>query len=467
MCRLSGNARVFGFEKSTGMTGTDFNNISMFFYIPYVIFETPWVIAVRRFGPGRVLAVAIVCWSAITIGTGFLHTYNQVIACRILLGACEAGLFPSLTFVISGIYPSISQGKRIAVLYISIALSGAVGGLIAYGIQSMGDRHGLEAWRWLFIIEGIISLVVGALCWVSLPTTPETAWFLSKEERATMAVIRARNQRFETSDKLSWKQAATALTDPLVWIASLSLFCSSIAMFGFSTFLPTLLKGMKYVKAPWLLPTRLSNSARQVHITRGQLSEHTCVCLGLNRHRYYDVCIRSHREACCLFDTLANPRHDWVRHRRGDWEQGRGLLCHVHGRRWRVFVQHGCSDVSINLIFNGATLIPRQLGLKQCSSRLQKICSHRRGRVHWQLRRCCRIADLSDQGRASVHSGQFTVPGVRVWGTCRRSQYVLPVEVSHATKGEAVEPRGRKQRQGGRLQPGLQVSVLIGHFSTP
>jgi len=253
MCRLSGNARVFGFEKSTGMTGTDFNNISMFFYIPYVIFETPWVIAVRRFGPGRVLAVAIVCWSAITIGTGFLHTYNQVIACRILLGACEAGLFPSLTFVISGIYPSISQGKRIAVLYISIALSGAVGGLIAYGIQSMGDRHGLEAWRWLFIIEGIISLVVGALCWVSLPTTPETAWFLSKEERATMAVIRARNQRFETSDKLSWKQAATALTDPLVWIASLSLFCSSIAMFGFSTFLPTLLKGMKYVKGPLAL----------------------------------------------------------------------------------------------------------------------------------------------------------------------------------------------------------------------
>ncbi|KAJ6445272.1 high-affinity nicotinic acid transporter [Purpureocillium lavendulum] len=241
-----GNARVFGFEESTGMTGTDFNNISMFFYIPYVIFETPWVIAVRRFGPGRVLAIAIVAWSAITIGTGFLHTYPQVIACRILLGACEAGLFPSLTFVVSGIYPPVKQGKRVAVLYISIALSGAVGGLIAYGIQSMGARHGLEAWRWLFIIEGCISLVVGAVCWVSLPTSPETAWFLNEEDRATMAIIKARNQPYKSSKKLSWKEVGMAVTDPFVWFASLALFCSSIAMFGFSTFLPTLLKGMNY-----------------------------------------------------------------------------------------------------------------------------------------------------------------------------------------------------------------------------
>lgn len=230
------------------MSGTDFNNISMFFYIPYIIFETPWVMAVRRYGPGRVLAIAIICWSAITIGTGFVHTYNQVIVCRILLGAFEAGLFPALTFVITGIYPAVSQGKRIAVLYISIALSGALGGLIAYGIQSMGERHGLEAWRWLFIIEGAISAIIGALCWVSLPTSPETAWFLGPEERATMAIIKARNHPFEGSDKFSWKEVGMALSDPLIWLTSVALFCSSVAMFGFSTFLPTLLKGMESVQ---------------------------------------------------------------------------------------------------------------------------------------------------------------------------------------------------------------------------
>ncbi|KAH8720649.1 putative transporter [Beauveria bassiana] len=242
-----GNARVFGFEESTGMSGTDFNNISMFFYITYIIFETPWVMAVRRFGPGRVLAVAIICWSAVTLGTGFAHNYRQVVACRVLLGAFEAGLFPALTFVISGIYPAASQGKRIAVLYISIALSGALGGLIAYGIQSMGEQRGLAAWRWLFIIEGAVSFAIGALCWVSLPGTPETAWFLDEAERHTMALLKARDHPYEeATDKFSWKQVGLAVSDPLVWLASIALFCSSIAMFGFSTFLPTLLKGMQY-----------------------------------------------------------------------------------------------------------------------------------------------------------------------------------------------------------------------------
>ncbi|RFN44813.1 allantoate transport protein [Fusarium flagelliforme] len=241
-----GNARVFGFEEDTGMHGTQFNDVSMYFYISYVIFETPWVLAVKKFGPGRVLAIAIISWSAITLGTGFVHSYGQVIACRVLLGFFEAGLFPSLMFVISQIYPPASQGKRMAVLYVSIALSGALGGLIAYGIQSMGARHGLSAWRWLFIIEGAISLLVGAICWLSLPSSPETAWFLNAEEKVTMKLIKERNNPFKETVKFSWKQVGMAVTDPLIWLASIALFCSSIALFGFGTFLPTLLKGLDY-----------------------------------------------------------------------------------------------------------------------------------------------------------------------------------------------------------------------------
>ena len=241
-----GNARVFGFEEDTGMQGTDFNDVSMYFYIPYVLLETPWVLAVKRWGPGRVLALAVVAWSSITIGTGFVTSYGQTIACRVLLGAAEAGLFPALIFTVSQIYPAKSQGKRMAVLYITIALSGALGGLIAYGIQSMGSRHGLSAWRWLFIIEGIISLVLGLACWVSLPTSPETAWFLTSEEKSIVMRVKERNHPYKEAASMDWSQVRMALTDPFLYLASASLFCSSIALFGFGTFLPTLLKGMGY-----------------------------------------------------------------------------------------------------------------------------------------------------------------------------------------------------------------------------
>ncbi|KAJ0373991.1 hypothetical protein COL26b_007860 [Colletotrichum chrysophilum] len=242
-----GNARVFGLEEDTGMKGTDFNDISMYFYISYVVFETPWVMAVKRLGPGRVLAIAIVSWSAITIGTGFINSYGEAIALRVLLGFFEAGLFPALIYVISEIYPPASQGKRVAVLYITIALSGALGGLFAYGVQSMGARHGLSAWRWLFIVEGTISLVIGIICWVSLPTLPETAWFLKDEEKAVMMRIKERDQMSKEKTSFSWPQVVMAITDPFVYLASVALFCSSIALFGFGTFLPTLLKGLGWV----------------------------------------------------------------------------------------------------------------------------------------------------------------------------------------------------------------------------
>lgn len=150
----------------------------------------------------------------------------------------------SQTFVISQIYPAASQGKRVAVLYITIALSGALGGLFAYGIQSMGARHGLSAWRWLFIVEGVISLVIGLVCWISLPTSPQTAWFLKEDERMIFTRMRDQNQPFKETKSFSWGQVVMAVTDPFVYLASAALFCSSIALFGFGTFLPTLLRGM-------------------------------------------------------------------------------------------------------------------------------------------------------------------------------------------------------------------------------
>lgn len=170
-----GNARVFGFEEDIGLVGNEFANISSLFYVTYVVFELPWVLAVKRYGANLILAIAIVSWSAVVIGTGFINNYTQAIIVRLLLGIAEAGVFPAITFLLSTIYPRESQGKRVAVLYAAAALAGAFGGLIAYGIQTMGDRLGLEAWRWLFIIEGAISVVIGLLCWVSLPRSSQDA----------------------------------------------------------------------------------------------------------------------------------------------------------------------------------------------------------------------------------------------------------------------------------------------------
>ncbi|TPX11791.1 uncharacterized protein E0L32_007528 [Thyridium curvatum] len=241
-----GNARVFGFEEGLKLVGTQFNDLSTLFYPTYVLFEIPWVMAVKRWGANAVLAVAMIGWSVITIGTGFIHTYQQGIAVRLLLGMFESGLFPCLAFLISTVYSRAQQAKRIAVLYGAIALSGAFGGLIAYGIQTMGEKAGLAAWRWLFIIEGCISIVVGLALWVTLPFDSERAWFLNAEERNVMSLRIKRDAAYKGDQKFEWKYAKMAFTEPIIYIAAIGMFCSSIPLFGFTTFLPTLIVGFGY-----------------------------------------------------------------------------------------------------------------------------------------------------------------------------------------------------------------------------
>jgi MFS family permease len=241
----AGNARIFGFEEDLGLKGNEFANLSSLFYVSYVIFELPWVLAVQKYGANLVLAIAIIGWSAVTIGTGFCHNYGQLVACRLLLGFLEAGLFPALTFLLSTTYPRNSQGKRVAALYGATAISGAFGGLIAYGIQLMGARQGLEAWRWLFIIEGAISLFLGLIAMLTLPKSASSAWFLTKEETELIEQRLKRDVAYAGEDHgFSMAYIWMALNDVVVWVSALSIFCAGIPLFGFGIFLPTIIRGM-------------------------------------------------------------------------------------------------------------------------------------------------------------------------------------------------------------------------------
>lgn len=242
--RSPGNAVVFGLKTDLDLHGHQFNNIVMIFYVTYIVFDIPWVMCVKRFGAHNVLAVAMIGWSLVTLGTGFVKNYGQAIACRLLLGLFEAGLLCCLTFIISMVYSREQQARRVGVLYYAVTCSGAFGGLIAYGIQSMGSHLGIAAWRWLFIIEGAVSVVVCSLGWLSLPKSAEEAWFLNQEEREVMRARRARDCSYTGDDEFSWNYVSMAFADIHVYVAAICLFCASIPATGFATFLPTILLGL-------------------------------------------------------------------------------------------------------------------------------------------------------------------------------------------------------------------------------
>ncbi|KAL4783708.1 major facilitator superfamily domain-containing protein [Aspergillus varians] len=241
-----GNARTFGFEKDIGLEGNKFGNITTLMSVTLVVFEVPWVMAIKRFGPNKALGTALVLWSFVTLGTAFINNYGQAIVVRMLLGACEAGVSPGFSYLFSTIYPRQAAGKRIMMTNLANCTSGAFGGLFAYAVQTMGTRRGLEPWRWLFIVEFCLTAVVGGICLAILPTSPETAWFLNAEQQETMHLRKKRDSLYRGKGESTRSWLKASMTDPFVYLVGIAFFTSSVAITGFGVFLPTIIKGLGY-----------------------------------------------------------------------------------------------------------------------------------------------------------------------------------------------------------------------------
>ncbi|VUC29708.1 unnamed protein product [Clonostachys rosea] len=243
-----GNAKTFGFESDLGLKNNEFGNITTLLSVGFVVFEVPWVMAVKKFGPNRALGTALLLWSCVTLGTAFIHNYGQAIAVRILLGACEAGVSPGFAYLFSTIYPRRAAAKRIMMTNLANCTSGAFGGLFAYAVQLLGTRRGLEPWRWLFIVEFCVTMVVGGIGWFILPSSPETAWFLTSEEKETMVLRKQRDAvyRGEGENQSNRRWLKPSFTDPFVYLVGIAFFTSSVAITGFGVFLPTIIQGLGY-----------------------------------------------------------------------------------------------------------------------------------------------------------------------------------------------------------------------------
>jgi MFS family permease len=171
--------------------------------------------------------------------SGLTRTYHELLACRVLLGLFESGLFPGLITYLTLFYNKRAIALRVGYLFVAAAIAGGVGGLLAYGIGFMDSIGGYRAWRWIFIIEGLPPIVVGILFWILMPNDPDTATFLSPEDRAFLVMRRGREVgQTASAQKFHWDDVKDGASDWKVWSFSLAQFGSDTMLYGFSMFLP-------------------------------------------------------------------------------------------------------------------------------------------------------------------------------------------------------------------------------------
>ncbi|KAI0486987.1 major facilitator superfamily domain-containing protein [Xylaria cf. heliscus] len=240
-----GNARLYGLEKDLGLTGNQFQIAVSILFVTYIVFEIPSNLVLKPIGPQRWLAFIVLVWGVIALATGFVKNFGSLVALRVLLGAFEAGLFPGLNVYLTFFYTKRELALRVGYLFVSAAVAGALGGLLAYGIGHLDGVRGMSGWRWIMIIEGIPTIILGFVVLFYLPNDPEHAHFLTPEEKK-LTIARHRRQYgvTESAQEFSKKDMMKAFKDWKVWVFCVGQYGADTMLYGYSTFLPTIIKGL-------------------------------------------------------------------------------------------------------------------------------------------------------------------------------------------------------------------------------
>ncbi|OAQ78067.1 MFS transporter [Purpureocillium lilacinum] len=247
-----GNAKVLNSSTNndllheTRMTAFQYTIALMVFLVAYALFEVPSNYFLKRLRPSRWIAFLMLSWGAITMGLGGTHNYASVTVVRFLLGVFEAGLFPGLVYYLTFWYRTEERSVRVAAILASATLAGAFGGAIAYGVGHMNQVGGMSGWRWLFILEGIPSVISSVFVWFLLPDYPETASWLTSDEKE-MARRRLVDQGSHGSGKsLTWKEAKETLLEWRLWVHYIIYFGISTPFSSLSLFTPSIVAGLGF-----------------------------------------------------------------------------------------------------------------------------------------------------------------------------------------------------------------------------
>ncbi|KAG0697642.1 major facilitator superfamily domain-containing protein [Suillus ampliporus] len=244
------SARLQGFEQDLHLHGQQYATALSILYVGYIIMQVPSNMFLHWLGrPSIFIPSCMAVWGVISVLTGITQNYTGILLVRFFLGFVEAPFFPGVIFLISRWYKRDELALRTSIVACGGILSLAFGSLIASGILSgMQGKLGQAAWRWLFYIEGSITIFVAICAIFILPDFPHNTRWLTPEERA-LAISRLAEDGDGKADKLEERTTMQGLWDAVsdwkVWWFTTALVFQSVAI-SFSIYFPTLTATMGY-----------------------------------------------------------------------------------------------------------------------------------------------------------------------------------------------------------------------------
>src|SRR5215475_9786902 len=209
-------------------------------YLGYMLFEIPSNLLLERFGARKTFARITILWGITSIATMFVKTATLFYILRFLLGSFEAGLFPGAVLYLTYWFPARRRAQMQALFATSIPISVILGGPVSGWIMSsMGGRLGLANWQWLFLLEGLPSIVVGLLALAIIVDKPARAtWLTETEKQLVLADLEADHHEAGARKH----GLAEALKLSRLWLMTLIYFCATSSNVTLGFWIPSIIQ---------------------------------------------------------------------------------------------------------------------------------------------------------------------------------------------------------------------------------
>ncbi|MCS0589176.1 MFS transporter [Massilia norwichensis] len=208
------------------------------FFAGYLMFEVPSNIIMLKVGARKWITRIMLTWGVISAAMMTVSTPASFYALRFLLGVAEAGFFPAILLYLTYWFPAGRRGKVTALFMTGIPMSGVIGGPLSGLIMgTMDNVGGYHAWQWVFVLEAIPTIILGAMAWFYLDDKVSDAKWLDEREKSLIEHELAQDKQGTHLHSLR-----DGLVNPRVWLLSGIYLFYTMGLYGISFWLPTIIK---------------------------------------------------------------------------------------------------------------------------------------------------------------------------------------------------------------------------------
>jgi len=251
-----------------GLSGTQFGFATTLFYIAYIACSIPSNIVLARLGARRWIGAMMIAWGLASTATMFASSAGSLYLLRFLVGVTEAGFLPGMLLYLTYWFPSAYRARANALFMIAMPVTAAIGSALSGVILGLDGHWGLKGWQWLFLLEGLPSVLLGFVVFGYLDDAPHKAGWLSKLEQQMLARMLAAEQA---------TPAASAGPKPSVMAEMLS---STVLKFGVAYFCLVNTLAMVAVWTP-LIVKSFSGNASNTQIGLLAAIPQVCTVIGM------------------------------------------------------------------------------------------------------------------------------------------------------------------------------------------